>query len=89
MVATPEYSPEVQAKVIPALCALHNFIRVHDPDDLDDQDWQQEVERQLPRPSAANLKNRVNRAERDHAILRQEKIAGDMWNDYVSRALPL
>ena len=33
--------------------------------------------------------NRVNRAERDHTILRREKIAGDMWNDYVSRALPL
>ena len=44
MVAAPEYSSEVQAKVIPALCALHNFIRIHDPDDLDDQDRQEEVE---------------------------------------------
>ena len=87
MVATPEYSLEIQAKVILALCALHNFIRVHDPDDLDDQDWQQEVEQQPPTSSVADLKNRVNRAERDHTILRQEKIAGDMWNDYLSRAL--
>ena len=89
MVATLGYSPEIQAKVILALCALHNFIRVHDPDDLNDQDWQQEVEQQPPTSSAADLKNRVNRAERDHTILRQEKIAGDMWNDYLSRALPV
>jgi len=82
MVATPEYSPEVQAKVVPALCALHNFIRVHDPDDLDDQE---EVGRQPPVPSMADLGSRVNRAERDRAIAKREQIAHDMWDDYVLR----
>jgi hypothetical protein len=85
MVAAPEYSPEVQAKVIPALCALHNFIRVHDPDDLDDKDLQEEIERRPPVLSAADLKNRVNQAERNRAIAKREKIANDMWNDYVLR----
>ena len=88
MVAAPEYSPEVQAKVIPALCALHNFIRVHDPGDLDDQDWQEEIERQGPVLSAADLKNKVNQAERDRAAARREKMANKMWNDYVLRGAP-
>lgn len=88
MVAAPEYSPEVQAKVIPALCALHNFIRVHDPGDLDDQDWQEEIERQGPVLSAADLKNKVNQAERDRAAARREKMANEMWNDYVLRGAP-
>jgi len=85
MVATPEYSPEVQAKVVLALCALHNFIRVHDPDDLDDRDWQEEIERRPPMPSTADLRSRVNQAERDRAIAKREKIAHEMWNDYVLR----
>jgi hypothetical protein len=34
MVAAPEYSIRTQAKMIPAMCTLHNFIRIHDPTDL-------------------------------------------------------
>lgn len=83
MVAAPEYSPEVQAKMVPALCTLHNFIRIHDPDDLDGQDWQEEVERQPLVPSAADLRSRVSQAEQDRAAAKREKIACNMWNDYV------
>jgi hypothetical protein len=84
MVAAPEYSPEVQAKMVPALCALHNFIRIHDPDDLDDQDRQEEISRQPLVPSTADLKtHKVNQVERDRAVARQEKIAHDMWDDYI------
>ena len=83
MVATPEYTPEIQARVILALCALHNFVRVHDPDDLDDEDTQEEIERQSPMPSAGELRNRVNRAEKKRAIMRQEEIASNMWADYI------
>ena len=83
MVAAPEYSPEVQAKVIPALCALHNFIRVHDPDDL--EDWQEEIERQQSVPGVGDLRSRIDRAERNRAIARQEKVLNDMWADYMLR----
>ena len=84
MVAAPEYTPEIQARVIPALCALHNFIRVHDPDDLDNQDLQEEIERQSPVPGVAELRNRVNQAEKKRAVARQEQIASNMWADYIS-----
>ncbi|KAF9487157.1 hypothetical protein BDN71DRAFT_1351245, partial [Pleurotus eryngii] len=31
----PEYLLKKQAKMVLALCVLHNFIHVHDPQDLD------------------------------------------------------
>ena len=88
MVAAPEYSSEVQAKVILALCALHNFIQIHDPDDLDDQDRQEEVERRQPVPGTNDLQSRIDQAERCRAVERREKILNDMWADYVLRGTP-
>lgn len=35
MVGAPEYPVQTQAKLIPALCVLHNFIQTYDPEDLD------------------------------------------------------
>ena len=84
MVATPKYTPEIQARVVLVLCALHNFIRVHDPDDLDDRDTQ-EIERRPLVPSAAELRNWVSWAEKNRAITRQEQIASDMWANYISK----
>jgi hypothetical protein len=34
----PEYSLAVQGKIIIALCVLHNFIWIYDPDDLMDDE---------------------------------------------------
>ena len=55
MVTAPEYTLQVQSKVVLALFALHNFIQVHDPDDLNDQDWEGEIERRPPVPATADL----------------------------------
>ena len=33
MVAAPEYLLEKQAKLVNAICALHNFIQTYDPKD--------------------------------------------------------
>ncbi|KIK42151.1 hypothetical protein CY34DRAFT_45843, partial [Suillus luteus UH-Slu-Lm8-n1] len=43
MVAAPKYSLVVQTKLVPALCVLHNFICVHDPDDNEEGDEEREV----------------------------------------------
>ena len=32
----PEYDMDIQARVPPALCTLHNFIHQHDPSDIED-----------------------------------------------------
>ena len=36
LLLAPEYDMDMQARVPPALCALHNFIHQHDPSDLED-----------------------------------------------------
>jgi hypothetical protein len=41
MVAAPEYSPAVQAKLVPAPCVLHNFIHIHAKADREIQITQQ------------------------------------------------
>jgi hypothetical protein len=32
----PEFSMAIQARIPPALCVVHNFIRIHDPDEIHD-----------------------------------------------------
>jgi hypothetical protein len=36
LLLAPEYDMDIQSKVPPALCALHNFIRHNDPSDIED-----------------------------------------------------
>jgi hypothetical protein len=36
LLLAPEYPVETQAKMVPAMAAVHNFIRIHDPDDITD-----------------------------------------------------
>jgi hypothetical protein len=33
----PEFSMAIQARIPPALCAVHNFICIHDPDEIHDE----------------------------------------------------
>lgn len=84
MVAAPEYSPEIQAKIVLALCALHNFIRVHDSDDLDEGEIDEELERRTPVPCAEDLGTHVSQEERERASVLRDQIAHDMWDQYVA-----
>jgi hypothetical protein len=36
MIAAPEYSLKQQAKLVNAICTLHNFIQAYDPEDGDE-----------------------------------------------------
>jgi hypothetical protein len=86
MVACPEYSEEKQAKFIPALCVLHNFISVYDRDIADVfQTGQQPgsgvphlsgTHPELPRPAW------VSEAEELSASARRDRIAAEMWAEY-------
>ena len=77
----------VQAKFITALCALHNFIRIHDP--LDDMDLtQEELDLILDedRPAAGVLQRGVSREETERATERRDLIASQMWQQYQEHA---
>jgi hypothetical protein len=83
MVAAPEYSLEKQAKLVNAICALHNFIWAYDPDDGDEINLT-EVERASPQHLWENFTVDVTVIEREEASEKWDQIAKVMWEQYVA-----
>jgi secreted trypsin-like serine protease len=81
MVAAPEYDLETQNKIIHAICVLHNFICVHNPDE-DMGVTEAEMARRMPRRSAADFGGSVSAEERTRANTRRDDIAQHMWEQY-------
>ncbi|KAJ7194981.1 hypothetical protein GGX14DRAFT_377535, partial [Mycena pura] len=96
MNVAPEYSVETQAKIPCALAALHNFIRLHDPDDYADDgpghggprnptftlhDMDGDERHQFPEEELGRF---VNQAEKQRARLFRDNIAREMWAQYVA-----
>ncbi len=94
----PEYSMSIQALIPPALAALHNFIRQHDPDEIqmydnndndndndEDNDGPLELELQMgPQPESVGELGigPVMQEETLRANERRDKIVGAMWDQY-------
>lgn len=84
----------VQARIPAALCAIHNFIRRHNPD-LFDLALEQEYD--FAEDDAVGYgalsEGPADPAERRRADARREAIAAAMWADYLEereqRGLPL
>jgi hypothetical protein len=83
MVVAPEYSLEKQAKLVNAICALHNFIHVYDPEDRD-EDFTAEVERTVPQHVREDFATDVSAAEREEASQKRDDIAKAMWEEYLA-----
>jgi hypothetical protein len=92
LVYPPQFDMEIQARLPPALAALHNFIRKHDPDDLADFD---DVEDPQPGTRTAGppaeegqlAEGLPSAAERQQAHERRDKIAQEMWMQYQAELL--
>lgn len=66
-----EYYVKVQAQIPSALCAIHNFIQIHNPKE------------EIPNPGD----NEVQQVDYENNVYgdvaaRQDKIAQDMWDSY-------
>ena len=76
---------DIQARIPPALAAIHNFIRQHDPDEIqqfgddDEDDWMHGVHGDGVGILAEGPAGEV---ERDRANERRDRIAQEMWRDY-------
>jgi hypothetical protein len=83
-----EYNMDTQGRLPVALCALHNFIRIHDPDDPEQEigmDIADELEDvpgpfnpQAVEPEAGGGMNR----NRDQAVALRNRIATELWAQY-------
>lgn len=94
----PEYPIETQAKLVPAIAALHNFLRIHDRTDEASDLGQNSLGREHsgsidgfvdspvePREvTPEELGMHITEAERHRASARRDRIAQQMWADYVA-----
>jgi hypothetical protein len=72
-----------QARIIPALCAIHNFIRQRDPQDmLDDHEFEDDGAAE-PRGGESELQSHsISRTEVTAANERRDQMSTDMWENY-------
>ena len=80
LIVAPEYDLTTQAKMVPAICVLHNFIRIHDVDDIPVIEGPQSRHRAS---ALMELGGDILNAERNAASDLQESIAMAMWNSYM------
>lgn len=80
----PEYLLKKQAKMVLALCVLHNFICVHDPQDLDGATLEDlnNYRQQSHTPTTDDYSTHISHEERDRANDFRDRIAKQMWEQY-------
>jgi hypothetical protein len=84
--SNPNLDVDTQAKLAPALAAIHNVIREYDDIDImaqldEDVDYNSGIEE--PSAGAGDLAQGPARtAERRQSDARRDRIAGEMWQQY-------
>jgi hypothetical protein len=72
----------IQAHIPLALCAVHNSIRIHNPDEIDE--FNLDIRDQDPGHVYGELADGpALRAEKDRAEIRHNNIAQAMWDSYL------
>jgi hypothetical protein len=80
LIIPPEFSMAIQARIPPALYAIHNFIRIHNPDKIHDfevNDEDVDVE-----PYGALAPGPSGRQEIARGSARRDVVAQSMWESY-------
>jgi hypothetical protein len=79
----PEYDMRIQALIPPALAALHNFIRIYDPDDIDTEaDEPLDFDIGMGDRDVGELGVQLTSAETARGNARRNRIANQMWEQY-------
>jgi len=74
-----------QAQISPALCAIHNFIQIHNPMEIEDFVNKDLVDTDPDKlPVRGDLaEGPADHAERQQATKDRDNIAAAMWRDYT------
>ena len=91
LLLAPEYNVDIQSRLPTALCALHNFIRTHDPDD--DNETQEngvpvdngDEDVQVPGlflPEVEPEAGGPGGTSQNRAISMRNRIASELWAQY-------
>jgi hypothetical protein len=83
LLLAPEYSLQIQARIPAALCAIHNFIRLHDPAEnetlADNDDTENDTQVDHDHEASAAVA-----AEIDTPSTKRDHIAQAMWDNYLA-----
>ncbi|KAF8162008.1 hypothetical protein BJ912DRAFT_865117, partial [Pholiota molesta] len=88
LVCPPQFLMLIQAKVLPALAAVHNFIMDYDPTDINEylNDNEDDLNPNPGQPRTNEFGTLANEAvtlaEKTRATLKRDSIAQAMWDDY-------
>jgi hypothetical protein len=98
LLLAPEYRMEIQNRLPAALCALHNFIRTHDPNETEVQEIGVDRDEGIPGPFIPEIEPEPDEPEPDEpveaeertnpnrnqatALTRRDRIASELWAQY-------
>jgi len=85
LLSSSEYDINIQARIPVALCAIHNFIRSHDPDDegtLPEGNFSSDDENHACHQGQVTTVTAGDSQELDDANMMRDHIAKAMWDDY-------
>lgn len=82
LIVPQEYPIRTQAQLVSALAVVHNFIRIHDPEDIPEDE---EEDRQGRGDDVGTLQGHAVQDDRGRATQRRDAIAQAMWDDYERR----
>lgn len=84
LLIAPEYNLDIQARLPAALCTIHNFIRIHDPQEPADQHDTDAFVFNTGNPRFDNdyIASAEEAAAQDQPSARRDQIAQEMWDDY-------
>ena len=74
-----DFPIEAQGRIASAICVVHNFIRIHDPEDLPEPEEDHSI---LPFNASLGGHSRISSQERNEAGKRRDEIANAMWIQY-------
>jgi len=80
-----EYDLRTQAQIMCALAVVHNFLKIHDPDDQLFKDKTLGLDTDTDTDDTVANQRDGTQGEWDRVGVRRETIALRMWEDYQSR----
>ena len=79
LLLAPEYSLEIQARIPSALAVIHNFIRLHDPEE---GTLEGDIDASIHGHFGENSNPHAPAPVEDEVDARRDRIAQAMWDDY-------
>ncbi|KAG2030935.1 hypothetical protein BDR03DRAFT_877186, partial [Suillus americanus] len=79
----PEYNSEIQSRIPPALCLIHNIIHIHNPNNLLDY-RHVESDEWGPQYTGTLAEGAPTEAVRTRAYEHRDQLAQSMWVDYLA-----